>query len=107
MGQTASCARIGFASALTALIALAPATSSAVEQITLRRDDGDLHVEGRVLVTAADGGLLLETPAGALVTIEPADLLRRTSDVRSSGASIPSVRRATGTSSTACARTGR
>ncbi len=80
MGQTASCARIGFASALTALIALAPATSSAVEQITLRRDDGDLHVEGRVLVTAADGGLLLETPAGALVTIEPADLLRRTSD---------------------------
>ena len=80
MGQTASCARIGFASALTALFALAPATSSAVEQITLRRDDGDLHVEGRVLVTAADGGLLLETPAGALVTIEPADLLRRTSD---------------------------
>ena len=52
----------------------------AVEHVTLRRDDGDLHVEGRVLVTAADGGLLLETPAGALVTIEPADLVRRTSD---------------------------
>jgi len=80
MGLSPSCLRIGFASALSALVAFAPATSYAVEHVTLRRDDGDLHVEGRVLVTAADGGLLLETPTGALVTIEPADLVRRTSD---------------------------
>ncbi|MBX9790151.1 MAG: DUF1570 domain-containing protein [Pirellulales bacterium] len=53
-----------------------------VDEITLRRDDGPLHVTGRVLVTAEDGGLLLETASGALHLIEPADLVRRASNER-------------------------
>lgn len=63
-------------------IAFAPPLARAVEQVSLRRGDEELQVTGRVLVTAEDGGLLFETTAGALLTIEPADLVRRSSNDR-------------------------
>ncbi len=46
----------------------------------LRRDGADLNVSGRVLVKAADGGLLLLAPDGELWAVQPEELRSRQTD---------------------------
>lgn len=61
----------------------APATvSSALDHVVLRRDGREQSLAGRVLVTAEDGGLLLETAEGALWTIPPEELVSHDTDDR-------------------------
>ena len=57
----------------------------AVEHVVARRQVGEEdfreeHISGKLLVTAADGGLLLLSAEGALVTVTPEELVRRSSD---------------------------
>ena len=52
----------------------------AVELVSLERDGKKIHVSGKVLVEAEDGGLLLLDTAGTLWAIQPAELTKRTSD---------------------------
>jgi hypothetical protein len=52
----------------------------AVEHVVFRREKAEHSASGRVLVTAQDGGILLETATGTLWTIEPDEIVRRTSD---------------------------
>lgn len=63
-----------------ALLALLPAESPALDHIVLRRDNREQSVSGRVLVTAEDGGLLLESADGTLWTVPPEELVSHDSD---------------------------
>lgn len=54
--------------------------ASAMDQVTLQRDGKETRIEGRILVTARDGGLLLETRNGVLWTITPEELVHKSSD---------------------------
>lgn len=66
---------------LVCLAALAlPRSADALERVTLRRDGREIEIAGRLLLTAEDGGLLVQTPDGTLWTVEPADLVRHASD---------------------------
>ena len=58
---------------------LAP-SATALEYVTLRRDGHEETVAGEVLVTAADGGLLLRAADGVQWAVEPDDLVARKSD---------------------------
>ena len=51
-----------------------------LEHVTLRQGEGQRTVSGQVVVTAADGGLLLLAADGTLWTIEPKDLIARRGD---------------------------
>jgi len=52
----------------------------AMDHVTLRRDEQELHVSGRLIVTAQDGGLLLMARDGILWAITPEELVEHTSD---------------------------
>ncbi len=65
---------------LGALACFGPDSSSALDRITLRRDDREIQVEGRLLVTAQDGGVLLAARDGVLWAVTPEELLSKTSD---------------------------
>ena len=54
--------------------------AAAVEHVSLERDGKKIHVSGKVLVEAEDGGLLLLDTAGTLWAIQPAELTKRMSD---------------------------
>ncbi len=54
--------------------------ASALEYVTLQRDGKDIHVAGRLLVEAEDGGLLLLACDGVLWAIQPKELIEQTSD---------------------------
>ncbi len=54
--------------------------ASAMDQVTLRRAGKETHIQGRILVTAQDGGILLEAPNGVLWTVLPDELVSKTSD---------------------------
>ncbi len=59
---------------------LGAATASALDRVTLRRDGKRIQVEGRVLVTAQDGGRLLLTRDGVLWAVAPEELVSSTRD---------------------------
>lgn len=59
---------------------LAPPPAFAVDHVLLKRDDQELRVSGRLLVTAEDGGLLLMARDGALWAVQPEELLKHESD---------------------------
>ncbi len=52
----------------------------ALDHVTMRRDGKEKSVEGQVVVTAEDGGLLLMTSDGTLWAIEPDQLVRHEQD---------------------------
>ena len=56
------------------------ACASGMEQVTLERDGREIRVEGRVVVEAEDGGLMLLGRDGTLWTIPPDEQVRRASD---------------------------
>lgn len=64
-----------------AILAISEVTLAA-DRIVIRRDGKELQVDGRVLVTAEDGGLLLLARDGVLWRIPPEELGRHTTDDR-------------------------
>jgi hypothetical protein len=66
---------------LAALLAFAH-TASALDYVTLLRDGQEQNIAGQVLVTAADGGILLKSADGTLWAVESQDIVRRSSDQR-------------------------
>lgn len=66
---------------LSLCVCLAAAVpAGAVDYVTLERDGRRREISGKLLVTAQDGGLLLLANDGVLWTVEPAELVRHTSD---------------------------
>ena len=62
-------------------LCLIPATPAAgVEHVTLRHNGKELSVEGRLLVEAQDGGVMVLGRDGVIWTVEPKELVRRTHD---------------------------
>lgn len=59
---------------------LACAVASGVERVSLQRDGRELHVVGKVLVEALDGGMLLIARDGNMWIVQPEELIRRASD---------------------------
>ncbi len=59
---------------------LACAVASGVERVSLQRDGRELHVVGKVLVEALDGGMLLIARDGNMWIVQPEELIQRASD---------------------------
>ncbi len=51
-----------------------------LDHVTLHRDGRDIHVDGRLLVTAEDGGLLLQSRDGVLWAVPPEEQVQHTTD---------------------------
>ena len=60
--------------------AVIPGLAAAVDHVTLKNQGQQTQVDGRVLVTAQDGGLLLQGRDGVLWTVEPQEIVAHTSD---------------------------
>lgn len=65
---------------LLTIACCAASTALALEHVRLRYNDREQTVSGRLVVEAADGGLLLLAPDGTLWTVEPDDLVSRSAD---------------------------
>ncbi|MGA2618487.1 MAG: DUF1570 domain-containing protein [Thermoguttaceae bacterium] len=65
---------------LVLLAAAGGNAARAMDYVTLRRGGETLRVEGRLVLTAQDGGILLLARDGVLWNIEPAEQVRHTSD---------------------------
>lgn len=63
-----------------ALLACTAQPSLAVERVSFRHKDKSVHVDGQIVVEAADGGLLLQDAAGVLWDILPDEITKRESD---------------------------
>jgi len=68
--------------ALVGLLLSGQVPAAALDLIVMQRDDRQLRVEGKVIVEAADGGLLLMTADGAYWTVQPDDIRERRTDDR-------------------------
>ena len=55
-------------------------TAFGQEQVSFSRDGQELHVSGKVLVEAQDGGVLLLAPDGVLWIVQPEEIVRRERD---------------------------
>ncbi len=66
--------------ALTVGILSCASLAWGVEHVTLQRDGQEQQISGKLVVEAADGGVLVQTPDGRLWAIEPQDLVKRSSD---------------------------
>ena len=58
------------------------APAAATDQVTLRRGGKTIEVDGRVLIEAQDGGLLMLGRDGVLWLVQPDELVGRTHDQR-------------------------
>jgi len=65
---------------LTTLCLAWSASALGLDRVTLRRDGEEIRIEGRRLVTAQDGGILLLARDGVLWTIQAAEIVETTSD---------------------------
>lgn len=63
-------------------LCLGPLMAFAFDQVTFKYREQEFQVDGRVEVSAQDGGLLLLARDGVLWPIQPAELLKRTTDDR-------------------------
>jgi hypothetical protein len=63
-----------------AIVIVGVQATLAVEQVTVRRDNGETQVTGKLLLTAKDGGILLLSPDGTLWNIEPQEIADRKQD---------------------------
>lgn len=52
----------------------------AIEHVSLERDGKSIHVDGKIVVEAADGGLLVQDARGVLWAITPDEIVSRDSD---------------------------
>jgi len=65
---------------LATVVALNCSSIDAMDHVTLRREQRTLHVDGRIVLTAQDGGLLFLARDGTLWRILPTELIKRTTD---------------------------
>ncbi|MEN6493068.1 MAG: DUF1570 domain-containing protein [Thermoguttaceae bacterium] len=65
---------------LTALCASWATPAFGLDHVVLRRDGREIEVNGRILLTATDGGILLQARDGVLWTVQPSEQVRETSD---------------------------
>lgn len=63
---------------LLVLLSLPPA--AAVEYVQLKRDGQTIHISGKLLTDAQDGGLLIQTAEGILWAVPPEELVEHKSD---------------------------
>ena len=54
--------------------------SLALEQVTIRRDGTDVQLEGRILLEALDGGIMLQTGDGTIWFVQPEETVSRSTD---------------------------
>lgn len=67
--------------AITVLCLLGPcAAATGMDRVSLVRDDRPIHLVGKVLTEAADGGLLLKDRQGVLWAIQSDELTKRSQD---------------------------
>jgi hypothetical protein len=59
---------------------LVAGTAPAVDHVTLRRDVGQIKLDGRIVVEAADGGVLFQTRDSALWIVQPEEQVGRSTD---------------------------
>jgi hypothetical protein len=62
------------------LLGLLSVTSSAMDQIALRRDGKPVYLTGKVITEAVDGGVLVMDREGVLWAVQPEELVKRTTD---------------------------
>ena len=56
--------------------------AQAVEVVSMKRNGKTRHIEGRILVEAQDGGVLIQTANGRMWTIQPSEIIERKKDSR-------------------------
>lgn len=61
-------------------VALAAADSAGLDYVTLERDGKRHDLRGKIIVTATDGGLLLQADDGILWTVQSAEIVQRNQD---------------------------
>ena len=66
------------------VVAMACSSVEAMDHVTLRREGRTLYVDGRIVLTAQDGGLLFLARDGVLWRILPTELVKHTTDDRRS-----------------------
>ncbi len=69
-----------FVVVLLASVLMLVEPTSALDHVTLRRDGRKRKLEGRVVVTAEDGGLLLQTRGGTLWRVTPDEIVSHSKD---------------------------
>jgi hypothetical protein len=69
-----------FRLAMFVVAAAACSSLEAMDHVTLRRNAETLYVDGRIVLTAQDGGLLFLARDGVLWRILPTELVKRTTD---------------------------
>jgi hypothetical protein len=79
LSPSRGCRNLTVTFAIATIIAAVQA-ALAVEQVTVRRDNGETQVTGKLLLTAKDGGILLLSPDGTLWNIEPQEIASRKQD---------------------------
>ena len=62
------------------VVAVACSSLEAMDHVTLRREGQTLYVDGRIVLTAQDGGLLFLARDGVLWRILPTELVKHTTD---------------------------
>ncbi|MDA1051693.1 MAG: DUF1570 domain-containing protein [Planctomycetota bacterium] len=62
------------------IAALAGNLGYAIEHVSLKRDGQSIHVDGKIIVEAQDGGLLVQDTSGVLWAIMPDEMVHRESD---------------------------
>ena len=65
---------------LTTLCLAWSASALGLDRVTLRRDGAEIRIEGRRLITAQDGGILLLARDGVLWTVQPTEIVEASSD---------------------------
>lgn len=61
-------------------VALASDFVAAIEHVSITRDGESIHVDGKIVVEAVDGGLLIQDSGGVLWAISPDEIVNRDSD---------------------------
>jgi hypothetical protein len=72
--------RITITTLLLLLLTFSARDAIALEHVSLRRDGHPLHLSGKIVTDAEDGGLLLMTTDGMMWAVQPEDLISRKSD---------------------------
>jgi hypothetical protein len=65
---------------LTAVCLASAEIAAGMDYLTIRRDGKERQIEGRVVITAVDGGILLQSRDGVLWAVPPEELVTHTSD---------------------------
>jgi hypothetical protein len=72
--------RLPLAAAILTIAWFSPANGAAMDHIVMRRDNVEQQLDGRIVVKADDGGLLVETRDGVLWAVTPQEQVEVKSD---------------------------